>query len=81
MIIIGDDILCTRSHGTIDKLVVIRVIVYQSKMIIHFLIYGGVQASNCFYHIACYLMVCFLRQNFLILFQYLRVYAKTDFPA
>ena len=81
MSIIGNDIFCIGRNGAIDKLIIISILFYQSKVNVYFLVYCGVQSCYCFNNTVSYLSRHSLRKDFFIFMQDFRIYAEADFTA
>lgn len=76
MSVVGNDVLGISGYGTVDKLVIVDILLYQTKMDVGFLELGSMQAGYGFHHIVGYLHSSLLGKNFLLLYQYLRVNAQ-----
>ena len=66
MRIIGNNIFCIGSNSTINELIIVHILLYQSKVNVNFLINCGVQSCYGFHHVASNLLCCFLCKDFLV---------------
>ena len=73
MAVIGNNILSISGNCTIDKLIVIYILLYQAEMNVCFLRVSGMQSCDSFHYVTGYLPGGLLRKDFLILNQYLCV--------
>lgn len=81
MTVVGDDVFCVGGNGTVDKLVVIDILLYQAKVDIGLLEMGGVQPGDGFHHVMGNLLGGLCCEDFFVLNQYLGVDTKSDVAA
>ena len=67
MAVVGYNILGIGGNCTIHELVIVHILLYQSKMDIGILELCGMQTGNGFHHVVCNLFGCLRGEDYLIL--------------
>ena len=73
MRVVGNNILGIGGNGAVDKLIVVNILLNQTKMNIGLLKQRGMQPGDGFHYIVCYFFSSLFRKYFFVLNQYLSV--------
>ena len=79
--VVGHDVFRIGCYGTVNKLVVIRVSLYQPKVIIDFQKLRCVKPGNGLNHITCNFGIGFQTDDFLVFAQNVGVHTQDDVPS
>lgn len=78
MAVVGDDILGIGGNGTVNKLVVVDILLNQTEMDIGFLEVGCVQPGNGLHHVVGNFLGSLLCKDFFVFNQYFSIDTKGD---
>lgn len=79
MTIVGDDVLGISGNCTVNKLVVVDILLYQAKMDVGLLEFRSMQAGDGFHDVVGNLLGGLLCKNLLVLNQYLGINTQSYF--
>ena len=80
MSVVGHDVFCIGSNGTINKLVIVGICLYQPEVVIDFQKLRGMKPCDGLNHVAGNLGIGLLADDFLVLTQNVGVHAQDDIP-